>query len=147
STSICPSGKCCSQHGWCGSGPNYCSKGCQPEFGQCDKVTTVIPTNKKVTTNTATISTKSSVSGRCGEGFGNCPSGNCCSKHGWCGTTEEFCGDGCQSAYGQCTSYSGQCGKGIGRCPPDKCCNKNGWCGFGSDYCDTGCQINYGKCD
>uniref|UniRef100_A0A2N9G7K7 chitinase n=1 Tax=Fagus sylvatica TaxID=28930 RepID=A0A2N9G7K7_FAGSY len=30
-----------------------------------------------------------------------CPNGLCCSKYGWCGTTSDYCGDGCQS---QCTS-------------------------------------------
>ncbi|XP_030955253.1 endochitinase-like isoform X2 [Quercus lobata] len=26
-----------------------------------------------------------------------CPNGLCCSQHGWCGTTTEYCGNGCQS--------------------------------------------------
>jgi hypothetical protein len=30
-----------------------------------------------------------------------CPNGLCCSKYGWCGTTSDYCGDGCQS---QCKS-------------------------------------------
>ncbi|CAF2127308.1 endochitinase CH25 [Brassica rapa] len=29
-----------------------------------------------------------------------CPNGLCCSEYGWCGTTEAYCGRGCQS---QCT--------------------------------------------
>ena len=31
-----------------------------------------------------------------------CSNGNCCSKEGWCGASVEWCGVGCQSAYGQC---------------------------------------------
>ncbi|MQL00612.1 hypothetical protein EI005_25740, partial [Escherichia coli] len=26
-----------------------------------------------------------------------CPNGLCCSQHGWCGTTDPYCGAGCQS--------------------------------------------------
>nr|AAP03089.1 class Ib chitinase 2 [Galega orientalis] len=32
-----------------------------------------------------------------------CPNGLCCSKFGWCGNTDPWCGDGCQS---QCKSSS-----------------------------------------
>ncbi|XP_059623398.1 endochitinase-like [Cornus florida] len=39
---------------------------------------------------------------QCGSQAGGalCPNGLCCSKHGYCGTTDDYCGDGCQS---QCT--------------------------------------------
>ncbi|KAK7409740.1 hypothetical protein VNO78_00019 [Psophocarpus tetragonolobus] len=43
------------------------------------------------------------VEGRKGEqcgrqaGGGVCPGGLCCSKFGWCGSTAEYCGEGCQS--------------------------------------------------
>ncbi|KAL8912101.1 MAG: hypothetical protein Q9171_002817 [Xanthocarpia ochracea] len=30
--------------------------------------------------------------------------GNCCSTHGWCGSTAAYCGTGCQPAYGNCGS-------------------------------------------
>ncbi|OUM56505.1 carbohydrate-binding module family 18 protein, partial [Piromyces sp. E2] len=36
---------------------------------------------------------------RCGEDYGVCPEGQCCSKYGWCGITEEHCGAGCQSEF------------------------------------------------
>jgi len=29
------------------------------------------------------------------------PSGQCCSKYSWCGTSEKYCGTGCQSEFGQ----------------------------------------------
>ncbi|KAK3060740.1 hypothetical protein LTS18_007790, partial [Coniosporium uncinatum] len=28
--------------------------------------------------------------------------GNCCSEYGWCGRTDLYCGDGCQSEFGTC---------------------------------------------
>lgn len=36
------------------------------------------------------------VDGKCGEGYGSCDPDECCSKYGWCGTSEEHCGSGCQ---------------------------------------------------
>jgi len=39
---------------------------------------------------------------RCGKGFGKCPEGQCCSKHGYCGKLEVYCGAGCQSEFGMC---------------------------------------------
>jgi peptidoglycan/xylan/chitin deacetylase (PgdA/CDA1 family) len=31
-----------------------------------------------------------------------CPTGQCCSQWGWCGTTAEYCGAGCQRPFGVC---------------------------------------------
>jgi len=53
---------------------------------------------KKCGSKTGTISTN----GRCGEDFGRCPSGKCCSKYGYCGVTDAHCGNGCQSEFGEC---------------------------------------------
>ncbi|KXS19316.1 carbohydrate-binding module family 18 protein [Gonapodya prolifera JEL478] len=40
---------------------------------------------------------------KCGPGTNQmCPQGNCCSKWGWCGTTEAHCSTGCQPMYGMC---------------------------------------------
>jgi len=33
---VCPNGLCCSQYGYCGSTSDYCSEGCQSEFGRCN---------------------------------------------------------------------------------------------------------------
>ncbi|KAI4297846.1 hypothetical protein L6164_037711 [Bauhinia variegata] len=43
---------------------------------------------------------------QCGRqaGGATCPGGLCCSKFGWCGTTSDYCGDGCQS---QCSGSGG----------------------------------------
>ncbi|KAH7031446.1 uncharacterized protein B0I36DRAFT_349526 [Microdochium trichocladiopsis] len=32
----------------------------------------------------------------------NCASGQCCSQYGYCGTTTEYCGAGCQPLFGRC---------------------------------------------
>jgi len=117
-------------------------------------------TNKTTITTTTTTtkpsSTKPSTStstGRCGKDYGGavCKSGYCCSKYGYCGTTEDHCEltKGCQSEFGDCsTKKSGQCGKGIGSCPSGYCCSKYGWCGKSSDHClaSKGCQSSFGEC-
>jgi hypothetical protein len=55
-------------------------------------------------TNSLTISTE----GSCGNGV-TCQGssfGICCSGHGYCGSTDEYCGTGCNSAFGTCGSQS-----------------------------------------
>ncbi|ORX55398.1 hypothetical protein BCR36DRAFT_410326 [Piromyces finnis] len=108
-----------------------------------------------------------SIDGRCGEGHGRCPSDECCSEYGYCGSTSSYCGSGCQSAWGYCSlsnsstttetittenssstdsTYDGSCGSGKGACPNGQCCSKYGYCGTSSAYCGSGCQSEYGKC-
>ncbi|OUM63713.1 carbohydrate-binding module family 18 protein [Piromyces sp. E2] len=43
---------------------------------------------------------------RCGENYGSCSDGQCCSKYGWCGTSNEYCGVGCQKEFGECLNAS-----------------------------------------
>jgi len=135
----CPSGKCCSKYGWCGTGDNFCSIsfGCQSEFGDC--------TDK--TPNPSDI--------KCGEKDGQCPSGLCCNKDGYCGNGDDYCSltEGCQIAFGTCNSEvpvstNGRCGKGKGRCTSGQCCSKHGWCGTSEAHCaiSAGCQSEFGKC-
>jgi len=140
----CPSGKCCSKYGWCGTSDDHCSvsKGCQSEFGQCNNNSEIpVSTNNK-----------------CGKEYGKCPSGKCCSKYGWCGTSDEYCSvtKGCQSEFGQCKSEStpvipistnSKCGKEYGKCPNNQCCSPYGWCGKDNAYCGKGCQSKFGRCD
>jgi hypothetical protein len=38
--------------------------------------------------------------------------GGCCSKYGWCGYTDEYCGEGCQEGFGKCGNA------GVGAIPP-----------------------------
>nr|AUN87486.1 chitinase [Camellia fraterna] len=78
---------------------------------------------------------------QCGSQAGGalCPGGLCCSEHGWCGTTDAYCGPGCQS---QCSPTPGQCGSQAGGalCPGGLCCSEHGWCGTTYAYCGPGCQ-------
>ncbi|ORX51846.1 hypothetical protein BCR36DRAFT_582884 [Piromyces finnis] len=135
----CKPGYCCSKDGWCGKTESHCSvrKGCQYQFGTCNDEPN-----------------QESKNGRCGEGFGKCPKGQCCGKDGYCGVTDKHCLSnlGCQSEFGDChsnnLSVDGRCGVENGaRCPEGQCCSKHGWCGKGSNYCDAGCQLLYGDCN
>ncbi|KAI9175254.1 hypothetical protein H9P43_006615 [Blastocladiella emersonii ATCC 22665] len=65
--------------------------------------TTVKPTTTTTTSSTTTTAPPASTfciteatDGTCG-GKKVCPGGQCCSQYGWCGTTSEYCGTGCQS--------------------------------------------------
>jgi len=109
----CEEGYCCSKFGWCGTTLYHCfiSRGCQPEFGICiDADFNTITVDKSTTTTTTTTTTENvsketiatSVDGKCGEEYGKCPEGQCCSKHGWCGIGSGYCAEGCQSEFGEC---------------------------------------------
>ncbi|OUM67826.1 carbohydrate-binding module family 18 protein [Piromyces sp. E2] len=68
-----------------------------------------------------------------GENYSQCPSGQCCSKKGYCGTTSSYRSilNGCQKEHGRCV-YP-RCGiinsKDYGQCPSGQCCSKKGYCG------------------
>ncbi|PLB55790.1 putative class V chitinase [Aspergillus steynii IBT 23096] len=76
----CANGACCSNTGVCSFAPSSCA----PD---------VCISNCNATAP-------------CGqwakEGEGNCPLNVCCSQFGYCGTTSDFCGKGCQDGYGSC---------------------------------------------
>ncbi|KAF9729258.1 hypothetical protein PMIN03_000309 [Paraphaeosphaeria minitans] len=83
-------GPCCSQHGYCGSSSVYCGFGCQADFGSCSTSPfleqEISPDGTCGGTNNFTCA---------GSGYGEC-----CSQHGYCGNTTEYCenrcrGDGC----------------------------------------------------
>jgi len=96
-----------------------------------------------------------------------CPSGECCSQYGWCGTTSEYCDAGCQTAFGGCDGSSsppptsgggsgggsgtnpvtGECGGGSGYGCGSLCCSQYGYCGSGDEYCGAGCQGGFGVCN
>jgi len=99
---VCPTGECCSKYGYCGRSEKHCGTGCQSEFGQCNinKTTTTKTTTQKSTTTKSSYPT--STNGKCGAKDGKCPTGECCSKYGYCGRSEKHCGTGCQSEFGQC---------------------------------------------
>ncbi|MCD7472743.1 hypothetical protein HAX54_014075 [Datura stramonium] len=90
----CPAGMCCSYGGLCGTTPYFCEYNCQ---SQCEKLSPPLPPPP---------------SDQCGfQGGGRkCPNNMCCSKWGWCGTTPEYCEDGCQS---QCKTQTKNRMRGI----------------------------------
>ncbi|KAK4233736.1 hypothetical protein C8A03DRAFT_47784 [Achaetomium macrosporum] len=51
------------------------------------------------------VSLQISPDGQCGGNFTCSGSlyGQCCSEHGWCGSTDDYCGAGCDPTYGVCT--------------------------------------------
>ncbi|KAI9326095.1 hypothetical protein DFJ73DRAFT_767094 [Zopfochytrium polystomum] len=120
----CYPGYCCSQYGFCGQAIAYCGAGCQASFGQCGDVTTSSSTSnaggagtKSVLSTTqaaaASASTSSSAdtqptfistTGRCGQAYGLCPLGLCCSQYGYCGSSAFNCNlsSGCNPLYGDC---------------------------------------------
>ncbi|TVY31914.1 Lectin [Lachnellula occidentalis] len=84
----CATGLCCSQYGYCGTGPAYCQAGscaggvggnctiglCCFEYGYCGSGPDFCP---------PTVG--------CGTGP-TCAAGLCCSQWGYCGTGSGFCG-------------------------------------------------------
>lgn len=72
------------------------------------KPSTAKPTTSKPTINVTQSPTTGAPivkpDGACGADYGNCPSPQCCSYWGYCGTSEDYCADGCQSPYGSCTN-------------------------------------------
>ena len=76
---------------------------------------------------------------RCGEDYGKCDSGDCCSQYGWCGESEEHCGIGCQSEYGTCNSKDDKGDKGNDNFEPGE--GKVEWAGF--RFSQSGVQKNY----
>ena len=111
----CPSGQCCSKYGYCGNSSDHCGSGCQSSFGNCSSsssTSTTRSTTKPATTTSTTTNGSSSLptstDGRCGKEFGTvCPNQQCCSKYGYCGSTDEYCSadNGCQSGFGRCGEY------------------------------------------
>ncbi|KAI1845686.1 hypothetical protein JX266_008297 [Neoarthrinium moseri] len=97
-----------------------------------------------------------------------CPTGNCCSQYGYCGTSSDYCSssNGCQSGFGTCTESPDDNDNGSGTvspdltcgttgagtagyvCPTGLCCSGYGYCGNSTDYClaSNGCQDLFGDC-
>ena len=104
-------GNCCSVAGWCGATSAYCDAGCQPGFGTCS-VSSSRPTTLATSTRassapqpsaTKRVSTDATCGGTNGYTCQGSTFGNCCSVAGWCGSASEYCGTGCQRAFGTCT--------------------------------------------
>jgi hypothetical protein len=125
-------GNCCSPHGFCGTGPEYC-----------------VDNGGSGTTD-----------GTCGPDHGGSTCtpqfGSCCSIYGYCGNSSDFCGAGnCYS--GACDtdtggpSTNGECGPnfaGNKTCTGTQfgdCCSVAGYCGSTSEYC-SGSNCYSGAC-
>ncbi|KAF6827909.1 putative class III aminotransferase [Colletotrichum plurivorum] len=91
----CGGGSCCSQYGYCGTGFDYCGTGCQVGFGTCGTGGG----------NSGSPGLPISTDGSCGAGRATCRGNGihqCCSRYGFCGNSNMFCGSGCQPAFGIC---------------------------------------------
>ncbi|KAH6564315.1 hypothetical protein BASA62_007963 [Batrachochytrium salamandrivorans] len=85
--------------------------------------------------------------GQCGGGSGfGCKPGFCCSKHNYCGSTNEHCGLGCQPDVALCDPLSpltglkvspdGTCGRGTNfKCGKGQCCSQYNRCGTTEKHC------------
>jgi len=106
-------------------------------------------------------STPISTNGHCGGKDGICPSGQCCSKYGYCGTSEKHCSveKGCQSAFGKCnnknqsksnltTTTTTTTKKTKSSTPTNNSkISTNGKCGSEDGKCPSGeCCSKYGWC-
>ncbi|ORX98793.1 glycoside hydrolase/deacetylase [Basidiobolus meristosporus CBS 931.73] len=81
----CPPGTCCSQDGLCGTSTDHCVTNCFSECKKTTPTTTTAPSASKTITSTdGTCGLKNNV-------LVQCQPGNCCSEHGWCGNTAEYC--------------------------------------------------------
>ncbi|KAF2638126.1 glycoside hydrolase/deacetylase [Massarina eburnea CBS 473.64] len=97
-------GSCCSEYGWCGASADHCGTGCQAGFGTCGSSSGPSPTSTAPTATPTNLVT--SQDGSCGgtsgytcTGFAD---GTCCSQYGWCGTSTDHCGTGCNPLFGTC---------------------------------------------
>ncbi|KAG7405848.1 Lectin-C [Fusarium oxysporum f. sp. rapae] len=148
---------------------------------QSNPTTTADPPLSQTSPSSSTGTFPPTTDGRCGshQGGATClhePDGEtCCSQYGWCGSTVDHCGRGCQPIFGTCNdvpnpglsttgtttiitnpttapiSTDGRCGPKYGgtTCieePGATCCSQSSWCGATADHCGTGCQPDYGTC-
>jgi hypothetical protein len=111
----CPdSASCCSHYNWCGSTDAYCGAGCQAAFGTCSgggggSTTSQPPTSSTSSPPPPPSSGSISPDMTCGGSAGyTCPGSDpCCSQYGWCGSTDGYCGAGCQASFGTCSAGGG----------------------------------------
>jgi len=111
--------------------------------------------------NGSSVSTDGACAGN-GKTCQNSPFGNCCSQYGWCGSSADHCGQGCNASFGTCgtgstpapstpVSTDGTCaGTGGRTCagsPFGNCCSQYGWCGSTADHCGASCNKSFGNCN
>jgi len=148
-------GACCSGAGKCGRGDTACGAGCQTIAGNCYAS---VASSSPAASATSPAPDSLSRDGLCGGIKAYTCSGSifgdCCSQYGSCGSTDLYCGAGCNSAYGNCSSSrsvstDGTCAKNGKTCTGSQwgdCCSQEGYCGKSSPYCDGGCQAGFGRC-
>ncbi|KAK4125782.1 carbohydrate-binding module family 18 protein [Parathielavia appendiculata] len=83
-------------------GGSYCVEGTAdstPTSSSAPVPVSTSPSNLQVSTD-----------GSCGQGVTCAGSrfGDCCSAHGFCGSTVDYCGDGCHAAFGVCGAGAGE---------------------------------------
>ena len=135
----CPKGQCCSTYGYCGNDTDYCIKYCDPNYNECKHEDYKITSDK-----------------RCGVENGKlCKNEDeCCSIHGYCGSSDDHCINLCDPNYSKCKpekleyTTDGYCGKmNNKKCKDGLCCNIDGKCGNSTEHCITNCVPKYGKCN
>ena len=84
----CSNGACCGKSGYCGYGPTYCGTNGQSPNSAC----------------WSNCDAKAECGKDAADPGQTCPLNVCCSQFGFCGTTSDFCGTGCQSGCNQPSS-------------------------------------------
>ncbi|CAG8171739.1 unnamed protein product [Penicillium salamii] len=100
---------CCSKHGYCGTGDEFCGADC---VDTCDYKLDCDAKNP------------------CAQG--------CCNKFGFCGLGPDFCGDDCVASCerkAECDPGFGSEWSEKSSCPLNVCCSKFGFCGTTSEFC------------
>jgi hypothetical protein len=156
---------CCSASGFCGNSPAHCGLGCDPKHSFNGKCANPGPGPTPPTPPTPLPKPPTpSNQEACGTVMcsSNAP---CCSKYGYCGSTPDHCGNGCQagkSFNGKCLAAPSTptpnppitppkqlaCGKSMCTSAAP-CCSKYGYCGSTPAHCGGGCQAGKsfnGKC-
>ncbi|KAF2123712.1 carbohydrate-binding module family 18 protein [Dothidotthia symphoricarpi CBS 119687] len=162
-------GNCCGKSNTCGNSTNFCGiDNCL--YGNC--------TMSPITSAPASLPSKdplpfwwygNTTDGLCGPTNDykvcNVAWGFCCASSGKCGDEVQFCGTGCQTGYGNCStpaitlpptpkpgdiSPDGTCGGTNGFiCKGSTfgdCCSSSGFCGSTDAHCKAGCQTKFGNC-
>jgi len=87
-SSDCGSGMCCSQYGYCGTGPEYCAN--TPSISESKPDTSSSGSTGSSSISAAVAESDNNDMGKC-KTSSDCGSGMCCSQYGYCGTGPEYC--------------------------------------------------------
>ena len=159
----CGIGECCSEWGYCGSGPDFCNSKCHSdsecpsyapccsEFGYCGSGPDYCQTTTNAPQNETLV--KEDVKGNCETNADCPPEYPCCSLWGWCGkdsycsntppTVKPITNTTTPGAPDESTTKHPK-PPGPGTCSSDSdcplswapCCSVWGYCGAGPGYCN-----------